>query len=154
MKLLPCLHCLFDRDPATWCILFYELRLWALWGKVLCTKREMCSLYCKYKCRPLNSMECDSCTRLGWMDSCMHFWNPCKMWFFGLGDRGGCLFPRLVCVSFVSPTNVPLSSLHLLWSCFFLHLSLPVFGLQRFPKCKGKKLKSCFFWAVFEVCLV
>lgn len=48
----------------------------------------------------------------------------------------------LVCVSFVSPNNVPLSSFHLLWSCFFLH-SLPILGLQRrFPKCKGKKLKS------------
>lgn len=50
----------------------------------------------------------------------------------------------LVCVSFVSPNNVPLSSFHLLWSCFFLH-SLPILGLQRrFPKCKGKKLKSHF----------
>lgn len=50
----------------------------------------------------------------------------------------------LVCVSFVSPNNVPLSSFHLLWSCFFVH-SLPILGLQRrFPKCKGKKLKSHF----------
>lgn len=50
----------------------------------------------------------------------------------------------VICVSFVSPNNVPLSSFHLLWSCFFLH-SLPILGLQRrFPKCKGKKLKSLF----------
>lgn len=88
-------------------------------------------------------MECDSCTQLGWMDSSMAFWNTWKMFFSGLSHWKS-VSSHLSCVSFVSPNNVPLSSFHLLWSCFFLH-SLPVFGLQRrFPKCKGKKLKSHF----------
>lgn len=104
------------------------------------TKR--CSLHSKYKCRLLNSMECHSCTQLGWMDSRRPFWNTWKMFFFGL-----CHWKSLFsfdCISFVSPNNVPLSSFHLLWTCFFLH-SLPIFGLQRrFPKCRGKKLKSRF----------
>lgn len=66
-----------------------------------------------------------------------------KMFFFGLCHWKS-VSSSLICISFVFPNNVPLSSFHLLWSCFFLH-SLPVFRLQRrFPKCKGKKLKSHF----------
>lgn len=63
---------------------------------------------------------------------------------FSLDFITGKISSCLICGSSVSPNNVPLSSFHLLWSSFFLH-SLPIFGLQRrFPKCKGKKLKSCF----------
>lgn len=70
------------------------------------------------------------------------FWNIWKMFF--LDFVTGRVSSRLICVSFMFPNNVPLSSFHLLWSCFLLH-SLPVFGLQRrFPKCKGEKLKSRF----------
>lgn len=103
---------------------------------------KRCFLYFKYRCRLLSSMECDLCTQLGWMDSSRPFWNTWKMLFSGLGHWKS-VSSHLICISFVSPNNVPLSSFHLLWSCFFLH-SLPIFGLQRFPKCKGKKLKSCF----------
>lgn len=93
-------------------------------------------------------MECDPCTQLGWMDSSRPFWNTWKMIFSGLCHWKS-VSSHLICVSFVSPNNVPLSSFHLLWSCFFLH-SLPVFGLQRrFPKCKGKKLKSHFVLSSF-----
>lgn len=70
----------------------------------------MCSLYCKYKCRLLNSMECDSCTQLGWTDSSMHFWNTCKMCFFGLCDWRS--------VSFLVWFAFPL---FLLLMCLFLH---------------------------------
>lgn len=83
------------------------------------------------------------CTQLGWMDSSWPFWNAWKMFFSGLCHWKS-VSSCLICVSLVSPNNVPLSSFHLLWSCFFLH-SLLIFGLQtRFPKCKGKKLKSRF----------
>lgn len=89
-------------------------------------------------------MECDSCTQLGWMDSSRPFRNTWGTFFSGLFHWKNVSF-RLICISFLSPNNVPLSSFHLLWSCFHLH-SLPIFGLQRrFPKYKGKKLKPLCF---------
>lgn len=111
---------------------------------------KRCSLYCKHKCRLLNSMECDSCTQLGWMNSSMYFWNTCKMFFFGICDwRSVSLL-----VWFVFP-------LFLLLMCLFLHstcfgvafFSIHCLSLdcrEDFQNAKVKSWKATFFEQYFK----